>query len=90
MPVASIDEGADAYSYLLPTLPDSSVTIASAYGPVDGPYALAYRDGAIPGDTGIDFEIPPVAAAVVSPNDGATNVTDSTTFFFRMSGPSWW
>jgi hypothetical protein len=87
MPVASIYDVQGAYSYLLPTLPESSVTIAASYGPVDGPYAIAYRDGAVPGDTGIDFEIPPVAATVVSPNDGATNVTGATTFFFNKQDP---
>jgi hypothetical protein len=82
MPIAAIDEGSDAYSYLLPTLPDASVTIAASYGPVEGPYAIVYRDGAQPGDTGMDLEIPVVPATIVSPNNDATNVTDSTQFLF--------
>ncbi len=83
MPVVREDTpGSGAYSYLLPDLPDSSITVAASHGPVDGPYALAYRDGALPGDTGMDLEIPQAAATVVSPGANATNVTDTTNFLF--------
>jgi hypothetical protein len=88
MPVISVDGENGEYSYLLPTLPDSSVTVAASTGTPLGPYAIVHRDGALPGDTGMDLEIPQTAAAIVSPNEGAINVTDSTTFLFTKQDTS--
>jgi hypothetical protein len=68
-----------AFSYTVPNLPTSSITIAAIEGDsYYGSAALAHVDGVAAGDSNIALAIP-APPTLTSPADGAT-LSDSTTF----------
>jgi hypothetical protein len=76
---------ADAFSYLVPSIPNASITVAAARSSLAyPPFAVAYREGVAPGQDNVDLEIP-VPATLGTPAANATNV-DATTMF-SWSGP---
>jgi len=83
-----VDDGSatNAFSYLVPTIANSSVTVV-AIAETSGfaPLAVAYADGIAPGTSGIALTLPTPAAPVL-PSASATNVTASTDF--SWTGPN--
>lgn len=70
----------DEYSYLVPSLADSSIAVAATRGQSDAPpYAVAYNDGVAADATNVDLDIP-LAATLIAPAPGATNVDENTLF----------
>lgn len=72
------------FSYLVPQLPDCSVTVMAREGYYLGPMGLAHRDGLSPGDTSVALEIPEPAQPL-TPASGDDNVTMATKFNFKPS-----
>ena len=80
--VDEVDTSVDPYSYLVPQLANSSITIAAAETDYNaGTFAVAHRDGRAVDDTGVDLQIPP-SATPVTPAAGSQNVNDATQFAF--------
>jgi len=80
--VEVVEHGAttDEYSYLVPSIANSSIAVVATRGQSDlPPYAVAYGEGIAPGATNVDLEIP-VAATLIAPTPGATNVDENTLF----------
>jgi hypothetical protein len=72
------------FSYLVPQLPDCSVTVMAREGYYSGPMGLAHRDGLSPGDTSVTLDIPEPAQPL-TPASGEDNVTMDTKFNFKPS-----
>jgi len=74
------------FSYLVPTLPNGSITVAAqrsdSFFP---PFAIAHQDGVVPGQTGIALAIPD-PATLMFPVAAATGINASTSF--SWTGPS--
>jgi hypothetical protein len=90
IPVVNDDAGPNSYSYVLPTLPSSSITVAASFGnSFTGQYAVAHRDGLSVGQSGVALSIPAPAAQQV-PASGIANVTlgSSVQFGWTGSGPA--
>jgi hypothetical protein len=71
-----------AFTYLVPSIPNSSITVAASETGPQG-FAVAHLDALAPGQTGLDIEIPD-PTLLTSPAIGVTGV-DSTTQF-RWNG----
>ena len=69
----------NSYSYLVPTLPSSSITVAASYGYWPSEYSIAHRNGRAAGQSGVSIAIP-AAATQVAPVLGALNVNGATQF----------
>jgi hypothetical protein len=74
----------DSFSYLVPTLADSSITVAAWEGSYYGPLGLAHRDGLSPGAAVEALEIP-APPSLLTPPGGATGVDENTSFSFKAS-----
>ena len=86
IPVLNDFDGPNAYSYVLPTLPSSSITVAASFGSsFSGEYAIAHRDGIAVGQTGVALSIPTPAVQQV-PQSGITNVAPGSTIPFSWTG----
>jgi hypothetical protein len=74
----------NTFSYVVPTLADSSITVAAWEGNYLGPLGLVHKDGLKPGDaTGaLDIPAPPT---VLTPTNQAPGVTETTMFSFKGS-----
>jgi hypothetical protein len=82
MGLVSDSEGPNSFSYLVPTIPNSTLTVAASEGwdNYDGPFALVYESGLASGDKP-DLKIPtPVTLA--APASGITGVNATTKFTF--------
>jgi hypothetical protein len=85
--VDGTDTTAKTFSYLVPDLANSSISVASAVRNPDYSYAIAHSDKRALGDTGIDLQIPKPASGLQPSND-ATGVDDDTTFMFQPGDPN--
>ena len=72
----------NTFSYLVPVLPSSSITVAASEGwdVVDGPFAIAYKTG-LSADANPTLKIP-TPVTLVSPGDSAAGVDAETKFRF--------
>jgi hypothetical protein len=71
--------GTNTYSYLVPTLPSGSITVAASTGYWSfGEYAVAHRDGLAP-RTGVNITVP-LPPTQVAPPTQTTGATTATTF----------
>jgi hypothetical protein len=89
--LASDTKGPNTFSYLVPTIANSGVTLAAVEGDAFfGSYAVAHKDGLAAGATGVTAAIPNPSKPI-SPADGAGAVDSSTQFTFTAgtgnSGP---
>jgi hypothetical protein len=77
----AVDSAAtDAFSYLVPTIPNGSAALIAMTGGWDQfPRSVAFDDNLSAGQNGIDLEILP-APSVTAPGNGATNVDAKTAF----------
>jgi len=73
------------FSYVVPTLPDGSVTISATEGTIYGPVACAHRGGLTGGQTGISLTIP-TPPVIVAPAD-LSNTNPTTMFRFTGGTP---
>lgn len=74
----------DGFSYVVPTLADSSITVAAWEGSYYGPLGMVHRDGLSPGDATGALKIP-APPSLLTPPGGATTVDETTTFSFKAS-----
>ena len=82
------DTGPSTFSYLVPNIPNSTVTLAAEdhnYG--SGEYALAHVDGLSAGASEVALAIPMAASLTAPPNETA-NVDTTTPFRFQNRQPS--
>lgn len=69
-----------SYSYLVPMLPDSSISVAAMRGEFDNPpFAVRYAEGITPGTSKLDLDIPP-PVQLNAPAGGASDVNAETNF----------
>jgi hypothetical protein len=82
MELISDSGGPNSFSYLVPTIPSSTLTVAASEGwdSDDGPFALVYKTGLASADKP-DLKIP-TPATLAAPASGATGVTATTQFTF--------
>lgn len=74
-----------AYEYLVPSIPNASITLAAMRGNLASPpYAVRYRDGIAPGVSGVDLDVP-LPPTQVAPDHQAEGVNDTTVF--SWTGP---
>jgi hypothetical protein len=79
---------ANAFSYLAPVLPKSSITIAASEGAgYEDVYSIVHKDGLAPGADPGTLTIP-APATLVSPTAVATMVDENTEFSFTGSADS--
>lgn len=78
------DPAPDTFSYLVPQLPDCSITVMAREGYYAGPMGIAHRDGLNPGDSARSLDIPEPALPL-KPTGGDDNVSEATSFNFRPS-----
>jgi hypothetical protein len=80
LPLFEDDPGPSTFSYLVPTIPNASVTFAAADDDWagTGEFAVVHQDGVAAGTTDLALEIPPTST-LTAPAPGAT--VDSTTSF---------
>jgi hypothetical protein len=86
--ITLVDEtnGATTFSYLVPTLPNATITVAAARSSTAfPPYTVAHQDGIVPAQTGIALSIPDPAVLRV-PIASTTGVDANTVF--QWTGPS--
>jgi hypothetical protein len=76
----------NAFSYVVPTLPNSSVTVAASEGYYSGPNGIAHQDGLSPGATSVALKIP-AAAEPLAPVGGTADKVDNNTTFSFKGGP---
>jgi hypothetical protein len=83
--VARDSAGPDTFTYLVPTLPNASVTVAASEGlSYYSPFSLAHADGLAAG-AAVELTLPGAATPLL-PADGATGVTTETPFSFQSGG----
>jgi hypothetical protein len=72
------------FSYITPTIADSSITVAAWEGSYYGPLGMVHKDGLSPGDaTGaLDIPAPP---GLLAPQYDATQIDESSSFSFKAS-----
>ena len=84
--VDRVDASANAYQYLVPDLPNGTISVCAAERHDDYSYAIAHRDQRQVGDTGVDLVIPPPVAGLLPPDETA-NVGPTTPFTFGAGDP---
>jgi hypothetical protein len=75
----------DTFSYVVPKLANSSITVAAREGYYYGPTGLAHGDGLTPGDNSIALDIPAPAEPLSPVGGSANSVTKDTNFTFKSS-----
>lgn len=83
--VLETDTAPNTFNYLVPTLPDCSITVAAREGYEYGPMGIAHRDGLSAGDTSIALDIPEPAQPLSPSGASADAVTNDTNFNFMPS-----
>jgi hypothetical protein len=73
------------FSYLVPSLPGASITLAADQGDTLLPYAVAHKSNLVAGQTGVTLQVPDPPTQI-APGGGATGVNQSTVF--SWSGPA--
>jgi hypothetical protein len=87
LPLLDDASSAEAFTYLVPALPDTSLVVAAADGSAAfPPYALAWRDGLAPGDADVALAIPNTVK-LSAPQSGA-RVDAETSFSWSTAGQS--
>jgi hypothetical protein len=88
----SSDNGPSSFSYLVPTIANSSITFAASEGvgsAGDGAYAIVHKDALAAGTSGITVTIPkPATLLAVTPASAKTKVNASTQFSFQAGAGS--
>jgi hypothetical protein len=74
------------YTYLVPSLPNGSITVAAAETHDDGAYAIVHRDSLAAGATNIDLTVPAPTVPTM-PGGGSPAVDESTPFSFSAGEP---
>ena len=82
--VANEAATADAFSYVVPELTGSSITLMAAVGPYAGPRGVAHKDGLSPSAAGVSLVVP-LPPVILTPPDGAKDVDARTSFTFKGS-----
>jgi hypothetical protein len=72
------------FSYITPTIADSSITVAAWEGSYYGPLGMIHKDGLSPGDATGVLEIP-APPALLAPQYDATQIDESSSFSFKGS-----
>lgn len=75
------------FSYLMPTVPDASVTIMAAAQAAGGELCVAMRTGLTPGTSGVDVVVP-APPQLDGPADSVANVGYDTEFTWTAAAPS--
>ncbi|MES1188300.1 MAG: hypothetical protein ABUL60_31070 [Myxococcales bacterium] len=73
--------GPNSFTYLAPSIPNSSLTVAAAAGSRYEGWAIAHADGLAPGAKPV-LKIPPLVT-ILTPAGGASGVTAATKFSFQ-------
>ena len=88
----SSDNGPNSFSYLVPTIANSSITFAASEGvgsAGDGAYAIVHKDALAAGTSGIAVTVPkPATLLAVTPASAKTKVNASTQFSFQAGAGS--
>ncbi|HEX5072859.1 MAG TPA: hypothetical protein VFW03_06640 [Gemmatimonadaceae bacterium] len=84
--VDRVSASASAYQYLVPDLPNGTISVCAAETRNDDSYAIAHRDQRQVGDTGVDLVIPPPVAGLMPP-DETVNVGPTTPITFGAGDP---
>jgi hypothetical protein len=89
------DSGPAAFSYLVPTIPNSSIVFSASEGASDvgnayyGAYAVVHKDGLAAGNSGITAVIPkPPSLLTLMPATAKTKVDSNTVFSFQGAAGS--
>jgi len=78
--IADDTSATGAFSYVVPALSNAGAIVAAIKGYSSSPpFAVAYKDGLVPGQTGIALTIP-ATPVLVSPADAASGIDGNTTF----------
>jgi hypothetical protein len=80
------DSAPNTFSYLVPTLPKASITIAAIAGAEYGPIGVAHADGLAQGDTSIKLTIPVPATPKTPKGVGAKLAADRVFSFTPGAG----
>jgi hypothetical protein len=84
--VEQVDVSGAPFSYLVPNVPNSTITVAAAESGLDDAYAVVHRDGLAIDATAVDLVIPP-SVSQLTPAAGATDVTNTSSFSFTGGDP---
>jgi hypothetical protein len=77
------DPGPATFSYLIPTIPNASITFAASDEDWDtSEFAVVHQDGVAAGTTNLALEIPPTST-LTAPAPGAMSVDSSTSFRYQ-------
>jgi hypothetical protein len=85
IPLLSHSGAEDLFTYLVPTIPNSSITVAASEGDAYyGFYAVAHANGLAASSEDLELVIP-TPASLTSPADQLTGVDETTTFAFQSA-----
>jgi len=84
------DNGPNVFTYAVPTIANSSITLAASEGRAfDGAYAMAHQDAVAAGATGVSVTIPkPCNHLALAPASGIGKVDANTQFSFQADAGS--
>ncbi len=75
------------FSYLIPSIPDSSATLVAGEGDVFTELGVTHKDGLVLNTSGLSLSIPtPARDLAVTPNTDLTKVSATTQFSFKPGG----
>ncbi len=81
------EPGSPGFSYLVPTIPNASVTFVAGDGDVQTELGVVHKDGLTPNTSGISVTIPtPTRELAVSPAADSGKVSATTQFDFKRGG----
>jgi len=76
-----------SFTYVVPSIATVTATVAASQGDVNTEYAIAHKDGLLPGAAPINLAIPtPAKALAVSPGADVDKVSATTQFTFMAGG----
>jgi hypothetical protein len=75
------DNGPSSFSYVVPSIPNSNLTVAAEQGSQYEGWAVAHADGLAPGAKPV-LKVPGLVT-LLSPAGAATNITEATKFTFQ-------
>jgi hypothetical protein len=83
IPLVDDRDGPNSFSYVTPSIPNSTLTVVATEGSQYDGWAVAHADGLAPGARPT-LQIPPIVTAL-TPSAGATNVSAKTKFSFQSA-----
>jgi hypothetical protein len=84
--LVSVTATTPSFSYIMPTIPESSITISAQRGFFTSPpFSIAHTDNLTAGMTGVALTIPD-PPALIAPFDSATGLNDMTDFSWTNPG----